>query len=116
MWEKLFYFDLSNIKVVEKKFVFQKQVEFVEVVEVLFEVYEINVFVLFVKVVEIQKKIKEILGVFFFLLMFISCVVDVVNDDLFLFVRVFIFSEFFDQVLGFDKVKVVKGLRGIYLF
>ncbi|KAH8176267.1 biotin-requiring enzyme domain-containing protein [Sarocladium implicatum] len=115
MWDKLSHLDLSNIKVAEKKAAPKKEAEPVQEEEALPEVFEINVPVSLAKVVEAQKKIQQSLGVFLPMSTFISRAADVANDDLPLPVRPPTSSELFDQVLGLDKVKGVKGSRGIYL-
>lgn len=116
LFERLSHLDLSNIKVAEKKAAPPSKPEVSESVkETVPEAFEINVPVSLAKVVETQKKIQDTLGVFLPLSTFINRAADVANDDLPAPVRAPTADELFDQVLGLDKVKAMRGTRGIYL-
>ncbi|RSM04138.1 hypothetical protein CDV31_010191 [Fusarium ambrosium] len=93
----LTHLDLSNIKA--------------PVIENL----EVSIPVSLSKVIEVQNKIQDTLGVFLPLSTFVGRAAEVANDALPALKRAPTTNELFDQVLGLDKVKAVKGSRGVYL-
>lgn len=113
----LSHLDLSNIKVAEKKAPAPKEAPKAAkspkapVIENL----EVSVPVSLAKVVEVQNKIEATLGVFLPISTFVSRAAEVANDGLPRAKRAPTTDELFDQVLGLDKVKAVKGSRGLYL-
>ncbi|KAG5659052.1 hypothetical protein KAF25_007605 [Fusarium avenaceum] len=117
-FNNLFHLDLSNIKVATKPASPSKPVEDIKaeaskapVVEDL----EVSIPITLTKVIEVQNRIHETLGVFLPLSTFVGRAAEVANDDLPPTKRAPTADELFDQVLGLDKVKVVKGSRGVYL-
>ncbi|SPJ79652.1 related to pyruvate dehydrogenase complex protein X precursor, dihydrolipoamide acetyltransferase comp [Fusarium torulosum] len=117
-FNNLFRLDLSNIKVATKPAPPSKPVEDVKaeapkapVVEDL----EVSIPITLTKVIEVQNRIHETLGVFLPLSTFVGRAAEVANDDLPPTKRAPTADELFDQVLGLDKVKAVKGSRGVYL-
>ncbi|CAJ0553996.1 Ff.00g125080.m01.CDS01 [Fusarium sp. VM40] len=117
-FNNLFHLDLSNIKVATKPAPPSKPVEDIKakaprapVVEDL----EVSIPITLTKVIEVQNRIHETLGVFLPLSTFVGRAAEVANDDLPPTKRAPTADELFDQVLGLDKVKAVKGSRGVYL-
>ncbi|KAH6963755.1 hypothetical protein DER45DRAFT_554175 [Fusarium avenaceum] len=117
-FNNLFHLDLSNIKVATKPASPSKPVEDIKaeapkapVVEDL----EVSIPITLTKVIEVQNRIHETLGVFLPLSTFVGRAAEVANDDLPPTKRAPTADELFDQVLGLDKVKAVKGSRGVYL-
>ncbi|WZH44896.1 Pyruvate dehydrogenase e2 component Dihydrolipoamide acetyltransferase [Fusarium acuminatum] len=117
-FNNLFHLDLSNIKVATKPAPPSKPVEDFKaqapkapVVEDL----EVSIPITLTKVIEVQNRIHETLGVFLPLSTFVGRAAEVANDDLPPTKRAPTADELFDQVLGLDKVKAVKGSRGVYL-
>ncbi|KIL90955.1 pyruvate dehydrogenase e2 component (dihydrolipoamide acetyltransferase) [Fusarium avenaceum] len=117
-FNNLFHLDLSNIKVATKPASPSKPVEDIKaeapkapVVEDL----EVSIPITLTKVIEVQNQIHETLGVFLPLSTFVGRAAEVANDDLPPTKRAPTADELFDQVLGLDKVKAVKGSRGVYL-
>ncbi len=114
--DKLSHLDLSNIKVAERKAAPAKKAEQqIETAAPVPEDLEVNVPISLAKVVEVQKKIQDTLGVFLPVSTFISRAAEVANDELPLAQHKPTASELFDAVLGLDKVKAVRGSRGVYL-
>lgn len=113
----LTHLDLSNIKVAEKKSPPKKAPK--EAVPApkapVIENLEVSVPVSLSKVIEVQNKIQDTLGVFLPISTFVGRAAEVANDALPALKRAPTTDELFDQVLGLDKVKAVKGSRGVYL-
>ncbi|KAJ4325691.1 pyridoxine biosynthesis protein [Fusarium piperis] len=112
----LTHLDLSNIKVAEKKApkVAPKEAAPAPKAPVI-ENLEVSIPVSLSKVIEVQNKIQDTLGVFLPISTFVGRAAEFANDALPALKRAPTTDELFDQVLGLDKVKTVKGSRGVYL-
>lgn len=112
----LTHLDLSNIKVAEKKAPKEAPKEAAPVPKApVIENLELSIPVSLSKVIEVQNKIQDTLGVFLPISTFVGRAAEVANDALPALKRAPTTDELFDQVLGLDKVKAVKGSRGVYL-
>ncbi|KAM6539968.1 pyridoxine biosynthesis protein [Fusarium falciforme] len=112
----LTHLDLSNIKVAEKKAPKEAPKEAAPTPKApVIENLELSIPVSLSKVIEVQNKIQDTLGVFLPISTFVGRAAEVANDALPALKRAPTADELFDQVLGLDKVKAVKGSRGVYL-
>ncbi|UPK90442.1 hypothetical protein LCI18_001377 [Fusarium solani-melongenae] len=112
----LTHLDLSNIKVAEKKAPKEAPKEAAPASKApVIENLELSIPVSLSKVIEVQNKIQDTLGVFLPISTFVGRAAEVANDALPALKRAPTTDELFDQVLGLDKVKAVKGSRGVYL-
>ncbi|KAI8671523.1 hypothetical protein NCS57_00627800 [Fusarium keratoplasticum] len=112
----LTHLDLSNIKVAEKKAPKEAPKEAAPAPKApVIENLELSIPVSLSKVIEVQNKIQDTLGVFLPISTFVGRAAEVANDALPALKRAPTTDELFDQVLGLDKVKAVKGSRGVYL-
>ncbi|KAJ4198160.1 pyridoxine biosynthesis protein [Fusarium falciforme] len=112
----LTHLDLSNIKVAEKKAPKEAPKEAAPTPKApVIENLELSIPVSLSKVIEVQNKIQDTLGVFLPISTFVGRAAEVANDALPALKRAPTTDELFDQVLGLDKVKAVKGSRGVYL-
>ncbi|KAI8677225.1 hypothetical protein LRP88_09747 [Fusarium phalaenopsidis] len=112
----LIHLDLSNIKVAEKKAPKEAPKEAAPAPKApVIENLELSIPVSLSKVIEVQNKIQDTLGVFLPISTFVGRAAEVANDALPVLKRAPTTDELFDQVLGLDKVKAVKGSRGVYL-
>ncbi|KAM0436919.1 hypothetical protein ACHAPT_002632 [Fusarium lateritium] len=113
----LAHLDLSNIKVAEKKA--PKEAPKKEAAPApkapVIENLEVSIPISLSKVIEVQNKIQDTLGVFLPISTFVGRAAEFANDALPALKRAPTTDELFDQVLGLDKVKAVKGSRGVYL-
>ncbi|KAF5020039.1 hypothetical protein F66182_7944 [Fusarium sp. NRRL 66182] len=119
-FNNLFHLDLSNIKVAEKSAPpAAKDIPIADTASApkapVIENLEVSIPVSLAKVIEVQNRIHDTLGVFLPISTFVGRAAEVANDDLPPTKRAPTANELFDQVLGLDKVKAVKGSRGIYL-
>jgi pyruvate/2-oxoglutarate dehydrogenase complex dihydrolipoamide acyltransferase (E2) component len=112
----LTHLDLSNIKIAEKKAPKEAPKEAAPAPKApVIENLELSIPVSLSKVIEVQNKIQDTLGVFLPISTFVGRAAEVANDALPALKRAPTTDELFDQVLGLDKVKAVKGSRGVYL-
>ncbi|RSL58471.1 hypothetical protein CEP53_006145 [Fusarium sp. AF-6] len=112
----LTHLDLSNIKVAEKKAPKEAPKKAAPAPKApVIENLEVSIPVSLSKVIEVQNKIQDTLGVFLPLSTFVGRAAEVANDAPPALKRAPTTNELFDQVLGLDKVKAVKGSRGVYL-
>ncbi|EEU46144.1 uncharacterized protein NECHADRAFT_38763, partial [Fusarium vanettenii 77-13-4] len=115
-FNSLVHLDLSNIKVAEKKAPKEAPKEAAPAPKApVIENLELSIPVSLSKVIEVQNKIQDTLGVFLPISTFVGRAAEVANDALPALKRAPTTNELFDQVLGLDKVKAVKGSRGVYL-
>ncbi|KAL2693822.1 hypothetical protein Neosp_000388 [[Neocosmospora] mangrovei] len=115
-FNSLVHLDLSNIKVAEKKAPKEAPKEAAPAPKApVIENLELSIPVSLSKVIEVQNKIQDTLGVFLPISTFVGRAAEVANDALPALKRAPTTDELFDQVLGLDKVKAVKGSRGVYL-
>ncbi|KAF4969777.1 hypothetical protein FSARC_3053 [Fusarium sarcochroum] len=118
-FNNLFRLDLSNIKVAEKPAPptqpADAATEALAPKTPVIENLEISIPVSLTKVIEVQNRIHDTLGVFLPISTFVGRAAEVANDDLPPTKRAPTANELFDQVLGLDKIKAIKGSRGVYL-
>lgn len=115
-FNSLTHLDLSNIKVAEKKAPKEAPKEAAPAPKApVIENLELSIPVSLSKVIEVQNKIQDTLGVFLPISTFVGRAAEVANDALPALKRAPTTDELFDQVLGLDKVKAIKGSRGVYL-